>query len=192
MKEFVQAFWQILNSGFLAESVARVRVEYDDNRVNIRAATFAGDRLRRLKLKKERVRNVYYYEQSSESVRKDKFDSDGLLERSDQHRGGERRGAQVKRTKHAWRVRDGEDRDNEHFVETRDELASFDVIVGPPLGQTDDTTSLLAQFGRDLASLYPKLVKRERCAEFRYDAELQTLRVEIDRKHSETFKVEEL
>lgn len=195
MIESAKLFWQLLNSGFLDESVARVRVEYDDNRVEIRAATFDGARVRRIKLKNERVRDVYYYDAVRDIVRKDEFDSDGLLERGEQRRGGDRQGAQVQRRKDGWRVRAGEDRDDETFVADgnddesgNDNLAALEVLVGPPLGQHDDTTSLLAQFARDLVALDRKLVDRERRVEFRYDAEMQSISVEIDRRRTSTFK----
>jgi len=193
MIELARLFWQLLNSGFLDESVARVRVEYDDNRVEIRAATFDGARVRRIKLKNERVRDVYYYDAVRDIVRKDEFDSNGILERAEQRRGGDRQGAQVQRRKDGWRVRAGEDRDDEQIVDVEDEfgndnLLALEVLVGPPLGRHDDTTSLLAQFARELAALDRKLVERERRVEFRYDAELQSISVEIDRRRTSTFR----
>jgi hypothetical protein len=192
MKDLAQLFWQLLNVGFLDESIGRVRVEYDDDRVNIRAATFDGARRRRIKLKRDRVRNVYYYDVGSDSVRKDKFDSHGRLEHCDQRRAEDRVGAQVKRKGDEWRVRDGEDRDDALYFNQYEALSTLTVVVGPPLGSHDDTTSLLSQFARDLAQLEPKLVKRERRVDFWYDSELTSITVVVDQRKRETFTVDEM
>ena len=87
------------------------------------------------------------------------------------------------------RLRQDEDRDSEYVSLTSDS-ADLRVLVGPAFGEHNDTTSIVAQFVRELADLDPKLESRERRVTLeRVGTEVS---VSIDKKRAKVFDQEDL
>lgn len=179
----------VLNSDLIV--VEKLDVEFDDKKVIVRAYDSDGHRLLRFKLKDDRLRSVYYYNDPSDIVRKDSWSKGGILSESKQNRHGDKTGSQLRydERRQLWRLRQDEDRDSQ-YVSLGSDSAVLNVIVGPAFGEHDDATSIVAQFVRDLATLDPKLKSRERRVTMeRIGTEVS---VSIDKKRPLVFDQEDL
>lgn len=179
----------VLNSDLIV--VEKVDIEFDDQKVSVRVFDAEGHRLLRLKLKDGRLRSVYYYDDPADIVRKDSWSKEGVLTESKQIEKGDKKGSQLRydERRQLWRLRQDEDRDSEYVSLTSDS-ADLRVLVGPAFGEHNDTTSIVAQFVRELADLDPKLESRERRVTLeRVGTEVS---VSIDKKRAKVFDQEDL
>lgn len=176
--------------------IGRVEIEYDDDgeRFNIDARHGGdGKRLRRVKVRDNILRSIYYYDDATDVVRKDKFFDDGTLSDLEQRRRGNKQGSQLRfrSGRELWRHRFGNDRASEQWLSLPTDAVQFELLLGPAPGSKDAVCETLLALAWQALERDPKLGSRERTIVFEVDndgSNTVTTTIVIDKKKPQTFE----